>query len=65
MNLKSKSKVFKNLVEKIDVVMSEGKDFDEIAGKLKRVHIKVKDEYVNPLPTDLCTQLAMNELESR
>ena len=23
------------------------------------------DEYIKPLPTDLCTQLAMNELESR
>lgn len=65
MNLKCKSKIFKNLVEKIDTVMSEGTNFDDIAGKLKRVHIKVKGEYVNPLPTDLCTQLAMNELESR
>jgi len=65
MNLKCKSKVFKNLVEKIDTVMSEGTNFDEIAGNLKRVHIKVKGEYVAPLSTDLCTQLAMNELESR
>ena len=65
MNLKCKSKVFKNLVEKMDIVMSEGTNFDEIAGGLKKLHIKVKDEYVNPLPTDLCTQLAMNELESR
>jgi hypothetical protein len=27
--------------------------------------VKIKDEYVKPLPTDLCTQLANNELESR
>lgn len=65
MNLKCKSKIFKNLVEKIDTVMSEGNNFDEIAGKLKKVHIKIKGEYIAPIPTDLCTQLAMNELESR
>ncbi len=63
--LKSKSKMFKGLVEKIDLALSEGKTFDEIAGKLKNVHVVVRDEYVKPLPTDLCTQLAMNELESR
>ncbi len=57
--------MFKGLVEKIDLALSEGKTFDEIAGKLKNVHVKVRDEYVKPLPTDLCTQLAMNELESR
>jgi hypothetical protein len=65
MNLKSKSKMFKSLVEKIDIALSEGTNFDEIAGKLKNVHVKIKDEYVKPLPTDLCTQLANNELESR
>ena len=63
--LKSKSRMFKGLVEKIDIALSEGTNFDEIAGKLKNVHIKVRDEYIKPLPTDLCTQLAMNELESR
>lgn len=57
--------MFKGLVEKIDIALSEGTNFDEIAGKLKNVHVKVRDEYVKPLPTDLCTQLAMNELESR
>ena len=63
--LKSKSRMFKGLVEKIGIALSEGTNFDEIAGKLKNVHVKVRDEYVKPLPTDLCTQLAMNELESR
>jgi hypothetical protein len=29
------------------------------------VHIKHKDMYEKPLHTDLCTMLAMNELESR
>jgi hypothetical protein len=29
------------------------------------VHIKNKDMYEKPLHTDLCTMLAMNELESR
>ena len=65
MNLKSKSKLFKALVEKIDIALSEGTNFDEIAGKLKNVHIKHKDMYEKPLHTDLCTMLAMNELESR
>jgi hypothetical protein len=65
MNLKSKSKMFKGLVEKIDIALSEGTSFDELAGKLKNVHIKIGDEYVKPLPTDLCTQLAKNELENR
>jgi hypothetical protein len=40
MNLKSKSKMFRSLVEKIDIAMSEGTSFDEIAGKLKTVHVK-------------------------
>ena len=57
--------MFKSLVEKIDTVMSEGSNFNEIAGKLKTVHVKIGDEYYQPLSTDLCTQLAMNELESR
>ena len=65
MNLKSKSKMFKALVEKMDMALSEGNSFDEIAGNLKKLHLKVKDEYVKPLPTDLCSDLAMNELESR
>ena len=65
MNLKSKSKMFKGLVEKIDIALWEGTSFDEVAGKLKNVHIKIGDEYVKPLPTDLCTQLAKNELENR
>ena len=65
MNLKSKSKMFKALVEKMDTALSEGSSFDEIAGDLKKLHVKVKDEYVKPLPTDLCSVLAMNELESR
>ena len=65
MNLKSKSKLFKTLVEKIDIALSEGTNFDEIAGKLKNVHIKRGDNYEKPLHTDLCTLLAMNELESR
>ena len=65
MNLKSKSKMFKALVEKMDMALSEGSSFDEIAGNLKKLHIKVKEQYVKPLPTDLCTSLAMNELENR
>tara|TARA_B100000035_G_scaffold266395_1_gene239094 strand:- start:36 stop:233 length:198 start_codon:yes stop_codon:yes gene_type:complete len=65
MNLKSKSKMFKALVEKMDMALSEGNSFDEIAGNLKKLHLKVKDGYVKPLPTDLCSDLAMNELESR
>ena len=65
MNLKSKSKMFKALIEKMDMALSDGTNFDEIAGNLKKLHIKVKDEYVKPLPTDLCTVLAMNELENR
>jgi len=65
MNLKSKSKMFKALVEKMDMALSEGNSFDEIAGNLKKLHLKVKDEYIKPLPTDLCSDLAMNELENR
>ena len=65
MNLKSKSKMFKALVEKMDIALSEGNGFDEIANNLKKLHLKVKDEYVKPLPTDLCSTLAMNELENR
>ena len=57
--------MFKALVEKMDIALSEGTNFDEVAGSLKKLHIKVKDEYVKPLPTDLCTVLAMNELENR
>jgi hypothetical protein len=49
----------------MDIALSEGSSFDEIAGNLKKLHIKVKDEYVKPLPTDLCSSLAMNELENR
>ena len=47
------------------IALAEGTNFDEIAGKLKNVHIKHKDMYEKPLHTDLCTMLAMNELESR
>ena len=65
MNLKSKSKMFKALVEKMDMALSEGNSFDEIANNLKKLHLKVKDEYIKPLPTDLCSDLAMNELENR
>ena len=65
MNLKSKSKMFKALVEKMDIALSEGTSFDEVAGNLKKLHIRVKEEYVRPLPTDLCTTLATNELENR
>ena len=65
MNLKSKSKMFKTLVEKVDMAMSEGSNFDEIVGSLKKLHLKVGDEYIRPLDTDLCSTLAKNELESR
>ena len=65
MNLKSKSKTFRSMVEKMDIALSEGRSFDEIAGSLKKVHIKVKDEYIRPINTDICTILANNELESR
>ena len=57
--------MFRSLVEKIDIAMSEGTSFDEIAGKLKTVHVKKGDQYIRPLNTDLCTLLANNELESR
>jgi hypothetical protein len=65
MNLKSKSKLFKTLVEKIDIALSEGENFDRIADRLKNLHLKIGDDYMKPLHTDLCTKLAMNELESR
>ncbi len=65
MNLKSKSKLFKTLIEKIDIALAEGDNFDRIADKLKNLHLKVGDEYMKPLHTDLVTKLAMNELESR
>ena len=60
MNLKSKSKLFHALVEKIDIALASEHNFDRIADKLKNLHIKVGDDY-----TDLCTKLAINELESR
>jgi len=65
MNLKSKSKLFKTIIEKMDIALSEGENFDRIADKLKNVHIKMGDEYHRPLHTDLCNKLAMDELESR
>jgi len=65
MKLKSKSEMFKTMVEKIDIALSDGTNFDEIAGKLKKVHIKRGDNYERALNTDLCTLLAKNELESR
>jgi len=65
MNLKSKSRLFKTLVEKIDIALSEGENFDRIADRLKNLHLKIGDDYMKPLHTDLCTKLAMNELESR
>ena len=40
MNLKSKSKLFKTLVEKIDIALSEGENFDRIADRLKNLHLK-------------------------
>ena len=65
MNLKSKSKLFHALVEKIDIALASEHNFDRIADKLKNLHIKVGDDYMKPLHTDLCTKLAINELESR
>ena len=65
MNLKSKSKLFKTIIEKMDIALSEGENFDRIADKLKNVHVKMGEEYHKPLHTDLCTKLAMDELESR
>jgi len=65
MNLKSKSKLFRTIIEKMDIALSEGENFDRIADKLKNVHVKMGDEYHKPLHTDLCSKLAMDELESR
>ena len=65
MNLKSKSKLFRTIIEKMDIALSEGENFDRIADKLKNVHVKIGDEYHKPLHTDLCSKLAMDELESR
>ena len=65
MNLKSKSKIFRSLVEKMDIALSEGTSFDEISDKLKNIHIKHRDQYQKPLHTDLCDILANTELESR
>ena len=65
MNWKSKSKLFRAMIEKIDIALSDGSSFDRIADKLKNVHVKMGEEYHKPLHTDLCTKLAMDELESR
>jgi len=65
MNLKSKSKIFHNLVQKIDLALSEDNDNQKIAMRLKNLHIKIGDNYVKPLGLDLCGKLAMDELESR
>ena len=65
MKLKSKSKMFKALVEKMDSALSEGTNFDEIVGGLKKLHLKVGEYYRKPLDTDLCSDLAKNELENR
>ena len=56
MNLKSKSKLFHALVEKIDIALASEHNFDRIADKLKNLHIKVGDDYMKPLHTDLCTK---------
>ena len=65
MNLKSKSKIFKSLVEKMDIALSEDNDNQKIAMRLKNLHIKIGDQYVKPLGLDLCGRLAIDELESR
>ena len=65
MNLKSKSKIFHNLVQKIDLALSEDNDNQKIAMRLKNLHVKIGDNYVKPLGLDLCGKLAMDELESR
>jgi hypothetical protein len=36
MNLKSKSKLFRAMIEKIDIALSDGSNFDRIADKLKK-----------------------------
>ena len=65
MNLKSKSKIFRSLVEKMDLALAEDSDNQKIAMRLKNLHLKIGDEYVKPLGLDLCGKLAMDELESR
>ena len=40
MNLKSKSKLFRTIVEKMDIALSEGENFDRIADKLKMFTLK-------------------------
>ena len=65
MKFKSKSKMFRTLVEKMDIALSEGSSFDEIVNDLKKLHIKVGEYYRKPLDPDLCSDLAKNELESR
>jgi len=57
--------MFRALVEKMDIALSNGTNFDECANNLKKTHIKVKDDYVKPIHTDLCTILAIDELENR
>ena len=53
------------MIETIDIALSDGSSFYRIADKLKNVHVKMCEEYHKPLHTDLCTKLAMDELESR
>ena len=45
MNLKSKSKIFHNLVQKMDLALAEDNDNQKIAMRLKNLHIKVGDNY--------------------
>ena len=39
----------------MDIALSSEHNFDRIADKLKKLHIKVGDDYMKPLHTDLCT----------
>ena len=57
--------MFKALVEKMDIALSENSNFDRIADKLKNLHLKKGEDYVQPLPTDLCTMLAQDECNCR
>jgi len=65
MNLKSKSKVFKTWIEKIDLVLSEADNFETASNKLKSLTLKVRGEYIQPMHTDLGHAMAMDEFENR
>ena len=63
--MKSKSKLFRTLVDKIDTALSESDNFDQAVTKLKKLTLKVREDYTQPIHTDLAQAIAMDEFESR